>query len=69
MIDKNSNIISQIENVTLKAEVTLPQGLTYISGSSEQGEPEITNNADGSHRLIWYIYGAKSERSNRTNKI
>ena len=53
-------LLSQIENVTLKAEVTLPQGLTYIPGSSEYGEPEITNNSNGSQTLIWYIYGVIS---------
>ena len=59
-LDGNTNITSQIENVTLKAEVTLPQGLTYIPGSSEYGEPEITNNSNGSQTLIWYIYGVIS---------
>ena len=59
-LDGNTNITSQIENVTLKAEVTLPQGLTYIPGSSEYGEPEILNNSNGSQTLIWYIYGVIS---------
>ena len=59
-LDGNTNITSQIENVTLKAEVTLPQCLTYIPGSSEYGEPEITNNSNGSQTLIWYIYGVIS---------
>ena len=59
-LDGNTNIVSQIENVTLKAEVTLPQGLTYIPGSTEYGEPEITNNSDGSQTLVWYIYGVIS---------
>ena len=64
-LDANENIATKIENVTLKAEVTLPQGLTYISGSSKRGEesytePEITNNSDGTQKLIWYIYGCAS---------
>ena len=59
-LDGNNNIASQIENVTLKAEITLPQGLTYIPGSTEYGEPEITNNSNGSQTLIWYIYGVIS---------
>ena len=59
-LDGNTNIASQIENVTLKAEVTLPQGLTYIPGSTEYGEPEITNNSNGSQTLVWYIYGVIS---------
>ena len=59
-LDGNTNITSQIENVTLKAEVTLPQGLSYIPGSSEYDEPEITNNSNGSQTLVWYIYGVIS---------
>ena len=59
-LDGNNNIASQIENVTLKAEITLPQGLTYIPGSTEYGEPEITNNSNGSQTLVWYIYGVIS---------
>ena len=59
-LDENTNITSQIENVTLKAEVTLPQGLTYIPGSTEYGEPEIINNSTGSSTLVWYIYGVTS---------
>lgn len=59
-VDRNNNIASQIENITLKAEVTLPQGLTYISGSAEYGEPEIISNPDGRQTLIWYIYGVEA---------
>ena len=59
-LDANTNIASQIENVTLKAEVILPQGLTYVPGSTEYGEPEITNNSDESKTLVWYIYGVTS---------
>ena len=64
-LDANTNLASQIENVTLKAEVTLPAGLTYIPGSSKRGEtsfsePVITNNPDGSTILTWYLYGVTS---------
>ena len=65
-LGKNENIVTysvepQLDgNVTLKAEITLPQGLTYIPGSTEYGEPEITNNSNGSQTLIWYIYGVIS---------
>ncbi len=64
-LDGNSNLSSQISNVTLKAEVTMPNGLTYVPGSSKRGdnsytEPEITNNSDGSQKLIWYIYNCTS---------
>ncbi len=64
-LDANSNLSSQISNVTLKAEVTIPNGLEYVAGSSKRGdtsytEPEITNNNDGSTTLVWYIYGVTS---------
>ena len=65
VIDRNANISTQIENVTLKAEVKLPQGLTYVSGSSKRGEiaysePNIEINTDGSSKLTWNIYNCKS---------
>ncbi len=64
-LDANSNLSSQISNVTIKAEVTIPKGLEYLPGSSKRGgntytEPEITNNNDGSTTLVWYIYGVTS---------
>ena len=64
-LDANTNLESQIENVTLKAEVTIPAGLTYVPGSSKRGdtsysEPEITENTDGSRILTWYLYGVTS---------
>ena len=64
-LDANTNLESQIENVTLKAEVTLPAGLTYVPGSSKRGdtsytEPVITENEDGSRTLTWYLYGVTS---------
>ena len=64
-LDANTNLASQIENVTLKAEVTLPAGLTYVPGSSTRGnisytEPEIIENSDGSRTLTWYLYGVTS---------
>ena len=63
-LDANSNLSAQITNVTLKAEVTIPAGLTYIPGSCKFGEPEeTTNNDDGSTTLVWYIYGVTSGQS------
>ena len=67
-LDGNTNIASQIVNITLKAEVTLAKGVSYIAGSTKRGEstysePEITNNSDGSQKLIWYIYGAISGKT------
>ena len=64
-LDANENITSQIEDVVIKAEVKLPQGLEYVLGSSKRGEesynePEIKENEDGSTTLVWYIYGVTS---------
>ena len=64
-LDANTNLSTQISNVTLKNEVTIPKGLEYVPGSSKRGdnsytEPEITNNSDGSTTLVWYIYGVTS---------
>ena len=64
-LDANEYLASQIEDVTLKAQVTLPKGLSYELGSSKRGEeeytePEITENSDGSTSLVWYIYGVTS---------
>ena len=64
-LDKNGNLSSQISNVTLKAEVTIAKGLSYVAGSSKREEniytePEITSNSDGSQKLVWYIYGCTS---------
>ena len=47
-----------ITGVNLKLEDTLPKGLTYVGGSSNKlyGEPEKTENSDGTTTLVWYIY-------------
>ena len=69
-ISKNQNVVKyqisprinnavanpvRITGVTVKLTDTLPEGLTYIPGSSNYGEPEITNNSDGSTTLVWNI--------------
>ena len=64
-LDGNVNLAAQIEDVTLKLEVTLPEGITYVAGTSRRGEgtytePEITKNNDGSTTLIWHVYGVTS---------
>ena len=64
-LDANENLASQIEDITLKAKVILPDGLSYELGSSRRGgkeytEPEITENADGTTTLVWYINGVTS---------
>ena len=78
-IGKNENVVTYsvepklqnyagtepVENVTLKAEVTIPKGLEYIAGSANRSgtsytEPEITENSDGSSTLVWYLYNCTS---------
>ena len=64
-LDGNPNLVMQIEDVVLKAEVTLPKGLEYVPGSSKRGEesynePEIKENDYESTTLVWYIYGVAS---------
>ena len=46
---------SQISNITIKVKDTLPVGLKYVAGSSNYGDPDITNNSDGTTTLIWSI--------------
>ena len=48
---------AEIENVSLEIKTILPKGLTYLTGSSNYGEPEQTVNSDGMIELIWNIYG------------
>ena len=57
----------EITDITLKADVTIPRGITYVSGSSTRNgefytEPIITNNSDGSTTLVWYLYGITTGR-------
>ena len=59
-LDKNANLTSQISGVTLKADVTLPKGLSYIGQSSNYENPNITNNSDGSSTLTWYLENCTS---------
>lgn len=55
---KSSTLKTDITGVNLKLVDTLPKGLTYIGGSSNElyGEPERTDNSDGTTTLVWYIY-------------
>ena len=46
----NDNV--KIGDITVILTDTLPQGLTYVSGSSNYGDPEITENDDGSATLF-----------------
>lgn len=45
-----------IANATIKITDILPKGMTYIYGSADYGEPEITYNSDGLQVLTWYLY-------------
>ncbi len=47
----------EIDNVTLKLEVTLPKGMKFVVGSCKYGAPEINDKIeDGSSKLTWYMY-------------
>ncbi|MEE3419300.1 MAG: MucBP domain-containing protein, partial [Methanosphaera sp.] len=50
--------------ITVTVEDTLPKGLKYIPGSSnsEYGEPNITENSNGTTKLVWNIYGCELDR-------
>ena len=63
MLDENPNLTTQINGVTLKAEVTLPKGLTYIGQSSNYGDPDITTYSDGSSVLSWQIENCTTGQS------
>ena len=51
--------VVDIDNVTLKIKTTLPDGLKYQVESANSGEPEVTDNADGTQTLVWHKYGCK----------
>ena len=48
---------SSITGINLKVEDTLPAGMSYAVGTCDYGEPEVTQNSDGTTTLTWYIYG------------
>ena len=52
-----------ISDVTLTLTDTLPKGLKYIANSSNYGEPDITENADGSSTLVWKINGCTVDQA------
>lgn len=49
---------AKITGITLCVEDTLPDGMTYVAGStnSTYEEPEVTENSDGTYTLKWYLY-------------
>ena len=56
-----------ITGLTLKITDTLPDGMTYVAGSSsisnsdETYEPDVTENSDGTTTLVWYMYDVSSD--------
>ena len=54
ILSSNSDNI-KIGGITVTITDTLPKGLTYVSGSSNYGDPEIIINDDGTSTLIWKI--------------
>ena len=59
ILNKMDSVTAEIKNVTVKIKDILPDGLEYVTGSCEYGEPEITQNSDGTTTLIWYIYNCE----------
>ena len=51
----NDSKQGDINGITLLITDTLPKGLTYVAGSSNYGEPDITVNLDGTTTLKWNI--------------
>ncbi|MBO5477540.1 MAG: MucBP domain-containing protein [Clostridia bacterium] len=62
-LNKMSTVTTEIKNVTVKIKDILPDGLKYVTGSCEYGEPEITENSDGTTTLIWYIYDCEAGKA------
>ena len=52
----------EIQDVTVTVQDTLPEGLTYVQNSSSYGEPEITNNGNGTTTLTWQIYNCQTNK-------
>ncbi len=48
--------VPNISGVTVTITDTLPNRLTYVPGSSNYGDPEITENDNGTTTLVWKIY-------------
>ncbi len=56
LTNPDKNRVPDIKGVTVTITDTLPNRLTYIPGSSNYGDPEITENDDGTTTLVWKIY-------------
>lgn len=54
-LSNNKLEAGSISGVKVKITDTLPKGLTYKQGSSNIDEPTVTENADGTTTLVWYI--------------
>ncbi len=46
-----------VEDISMTITAKLPDGLKYVPGSCELGEPEIVSNANGTSTLTWTITG------------
>ena len=53
----SSSSDAKIEDVAVQVIANLPKDMSYVSNSSSYGEPEITNNSDGTTTLKWNISG------------
>ena len=53
----SSSSDAKIEDVAVQVIANLPKDMSYVPNSSSYGEPEITNNSDGTTTLKWNISG------------
>ena len=53
----SSSSDAKIEDVAVQVIANLPEDMSYVPNSSSYGEPEITNNSDGTTTLKWNISG------------
>ena len=49
--------VENVEDIAISLTVSLPDGLKYVPGSCELGEPEIVTNSNGSSTLTWLVTG------------
>jgi len=55
-----------ITGTTIKITDTIPTGMTYVTGSCDYEEPQITENSDGTTTLVWYLYDVSSDEALQT---
>ena len=59
VLTKPESLNKRITDVTVLVQDTLPSNISYVAGSSNYGDPEITKNSDGSETLTWTITGCE----------